>query len=160
MVVCVCDLTPPPSVTGKLIEIEQHSSLHTTMRPGWEDLVRRCMQMFLNRSEGQPWSYKHHYQDGMSRRLHVLVQTSSLNVLMSQPPSPCLLRQLSITATRRRPSTASRSLTGPPSPPRPEVTSVETPTPMNRTRSSPRISFRGTDAPAHKTSVISLLVMC
>lgn len=50
--------------TGKLIEIEQQSSPHTTMRPGWEDLVRRCMQMFLHRSEGQPWSYKRHYQDG------------------------------------------------------------------------------------------------
>ncbi|XP_067360868.1 nuclear receptor coactivator 3-like isoform X3 [Channa argus] len=50
-------------LTGKLIEIEHQSSLHTTMRPGWEDLVRRCMQMFLNRSEGQPWSYKRHYQD-------------------------------------------------------------------------------------------------
>ncbi|KAG7229640.1 hypothetical protein INR49_012684 [Caranx melampygus] len=50
-------------LSGKLIEIEQHASLHTTMRPGWEDLVRRCMQMFLNRSDGQPWSYKRHYQD-------------------------------------------------------------------------------------------------
>lgn len=51
---------------GKLIEIEQQSSLHTTMRPGWEDLVRRCMQMFLHRSEGHPWSYKHHYHEGTS----------------------------------------------------------------------------------------------
>ncbi|KAM9408807.1 nuclear receptor coactivator 3-like [Pholidichthys leucotaenia] len=50
-------------LTGKLIEIEHQSSLHTTMRPGWEDLVRRCLQMFLNRSEGQPWSYKRHYQE-------------------------------------------------------------------------------------------------
>ncbi|XP_022055608.1 nuclear receptor coactivator 3 isoform X1 [Acanthochromis polyacanthus] len=50
-------------LSGKLIEIEQQSSLHTTMRPGYEDLVRRCMQMFLNRSEGQPWSFKRHYQD-------------------------------------------------------------------------------------------------
>ncbi|XP_034724225.1 nuclear receptor coactivator 3-like isoform X4 [Etheostoma cragini] len=50
-------------LSGKLIEIEQQASLHTTMRPGWEDLVRRCMQMFLHRSEGQPWSYKRHYQD-------------------------------------------------------------------------------------------------
>ncbi len=55
----VC-LTP-----GKLIEIEQQSLLHTTMRPGWEDLVRRCMQMFLHRSEGQPWSYKRHYHEGL-----------------------------------------------------------------------------------------------
>jgi nuclear receptor coactivator 3 len=50
-------------LSGKLIEIEQQNTLHTTMRPGWEDLVRRCMQMFLHRSEGQPWSYKRHYHD-------------------------------------------------------------------------------------------------
>ncbi|XP_034023135.1 nuclear receptor coactivator 3 isoform X2 [Thalassophryne amazonica] len=50
-------------LSGKLIEIEQQSTLHTTMRPGWEDLVRRCMQMFLHHSEGQPWSYKRHYHD-------------------------------------------------------------------------------------------------
>nr|XP_020448606.1 nuclear receptor coactivator 3-like isoform X2 [Monopterus albus] len=50
-------------LSGKLIEIEQQSSLHTTMRPGREDLMRRCMQMFLQRSEGQPWYYKRHYQD-------------------------------------------------------------------------------------------------
>ncbi|XP_051956918.1 nuclear receptor coactivator 3-like [Xyrauchen texanus] len=50
-------------LSGKLIEIEQQSLLHTTMRTGWEDLVRRCMQMFLHRSEGQPWSYKRHYQE-------------------------------------------------------------------------------------------------
>ncbi|XP_028302557.1 nuclear receptor coactivator 3-like [Gouania willdenowi] len=50
-------------LTGKFIEIEHQSSLHTTMRPGWEDLVRRCLQMFLHRSEGQPLSFKRHYQD-------------------------------------------------------------------------------------------------
>lgn len=57
-----------PLFAGKLVEIEQQASLHTTMRPGWEDLVRRCMQMFLHRSEGQSWSYKRHYQEGI--RLH------------------------------------------------------------------------------------------
>lgn len=60
---CLCGCTS--SIIGKLIEIEHQNTLHTTMRPGWEDLVRRCMQMFLNRSDGQPWSYKRHYQDGM-----------------------------------------------------------------------------------------------
>lgn len=63
------------SVAGKLIEIEQQASLHTTMRPGWEDLVRRCMQMFIHRSEGQPWSCKRHYQDGTNcLRLPLLVR--------------------------------------------------------------------------------------
>lgn len=61
----MCNPNGASSVAGKLIEIEQQTSLHTTMRPGWEDLVRRCMQMFLHRSEGQPWSYKRHYQDGI-----------------------------------------------------------------------------------------------
>lgn len=54
-------------LSGKLIEIEQQSSLHTTMRPGWEDLVRRCLQMFLHHSEGQPWSCKRHYQEACIR---------------------------------------------------------------------------------------------
>uniref|UniRef100_A0A8C2DU03 Nuclear receptor coactivator 3 n=1 Tax=Cyprinus carpio TaxID=7962 RepID=A0A8C2DU03_CYPCA len=44
-------------------KIDYSSLLHTTMRPGWEDLVRRCMQMFLHRSEGQPWSYKRHFHE-------------------------------------------------------------------------------------------------
>lgn len=61
----LCNPHGASSIAGKLIEIEQQASLHTTMRPGWEDLVRRCMQMFLHRSEGQPWSYKRHYQDGI-----------------------------------------------------------------------------------------------
>ncbi|KAI5614461.1 nuclear receptor coactivator 3 isoform X2, partial [Silurus asotus] len=54
-------------LSGKLIEIEQQSSLHTTMRPGWEDLVRRCLQMFLHHSEGQAWSCKRHYQEACMR---------------------------------------------------------------------------------------------
>lgn len=49
---------------GKLIEIAQPNTLHNSLRPGWEDMVRRCLQMFLHRSEGQPWSYKVHYTDG------------------------------------------------------------------------------------------------
>lgn len=34
------------------------------MRPGWEDLLRRCIQMFLQHSDGQPWSHKRHYHEG------------------------------------------------------------------------------------------------
>lgn len=63
---CACAY---PFKTGKLIEIEHQSSLHTTMRPGWEDLVRRCLQMFLNHSEGQPWSCKRHYQEGRHKSM-------------------------------------------------------------------------------------------
>ncbi|KAF7695812.1 nuclear receptor coactivator 3-like isoform X2 [Silurus meridionalis] len=48
--------------SGKLIQIDQNS-LRTSMRPGWEDLLRRCIQMFLQHSDGQPWSNKRHYHE-------------------------------------------------------------------------------------------------
>ncbi|TUA03491.1 Nuclear receptor coactivator 3 [Bagarius yarrelli] len=47
---------------GKLIQIDQNS-LRASMRPGWEDLLRRCIQMFLQHSDGQPWSNKRHYHE-------------------------------------------------------------------------------------------------
>lgn len=50
---------------GKLIQIDQNS-LRASMRPGWEDLLRRCIQMFLQHSDGQPWSHKRHYHEGGS----------------------------------------------------------------------------------------------
>ncbi|XP_062871408.1 nuclear receptor coactivator 3-like [Trichomycterus rosablanca] len=49
-------------LSGKLIQIDQNS-LRATMRPGWEDLLRRCIQMFLQHSDGQPWSHKRHYHE-------------------------------------------------------------------------------------------------
>ncbi|XP_041748379.1 nuclear receptor coactivator 3 isoform X4 [Coregonus clupeaformis] len=67
-------------LSGQLIEIEQQSSLHTTMRPGWEDLVRRCMQMFLHRTEGHPWSYKRHYHEAF---LHGRAETPSYRFSLS-----------------------------------------------------------------------------
>lgn len=57
LLVCVC------AYTGKLIQIDQNS-LRASMRPGWEDLLRRCIQMFLQHSDGQPWSNKRHYHEG------------------------------------------------------------------------------------------------
>ncbi|XP_034167754.2 nuclear receptor coactivator 3 [Pangasianodon hypophthalmus] len=48
--------------SGKLIQIDQNS-LRASMRPGWEDLLRRCIQMFLQHSDGQPWSNKRHYHE-------------------------------------------------------------------------------------------------
>lgn len=50
---------------GKLIQIDQNS-VRASMRPGWEDLLRRCIQMFLQHSDGQPWSHKRHYHEGES----------------------------------------------------------------------------------------------
>lgn len=54
-------------LAGKLIQIDQNS-LRASMRPGWEDLLRRCIQMFLQHSDGQPWSHKRHYHEGESHR--------------------------------------------------------------------------------------------
>lgn len=52
-------------LAGKLIQIDQNS-VRASMRPGWEDLLRRCIQMFLQHSDGQPWSHKRHYHEGKS----------------------------------------------------------------------------------------------
>ncbi|XP_023693852.1 nuclear receptor coactivator 3 isoform X2 [Paramormyrops kingsleyae] len=49
-------------LSGKLIQIDQ-TSLRVSMRPGWEDLLRRCIQMFIQHSDGQPWSHKRHYHE-------------------------------------------------------------------------------------------------
>ncbi|KAJ8257830.1 hypothetical protein GJAV_G00190180 [Gymnothorax javanicus] len=49
-------------LSGKLMQID-HNSLRASMRPGWEDLWRRCIQMFLHHSEGQPWSHRRHYHE-------------------------------------------------------------------------------------------------
>uniref|UniRef100_H3D4Y3 Nuclear receptor coactivator n=1 Tax=Tetraodon nigroviridis TaxID=99883 RepID=H3D4Y3_TETNG len=49
-------------LSGKLIQIDQNS-VRASMRPGWEDLLRRCIQMFLQHSDGQPWSHKRHYHE-------------------------------------------------------------------------------------------------
>lgn len=58
-------------LAGKLIQIDQNS-VRASMRPGWEDLLRRCIQMFLQHSDGQPWSHKRHYHEGESstRNMH------------------------------------------------------------------------------------------
>lgn len=47
---------------GKLVNIDTNSL--RSMRPGFEDTIRRCIQRFLCANEGQPWSNKRHYQEG------------------------------------------------------------------------------------------------
>ncbi|XP_075439205.1 nuclear receptor coactivator 3 isoform X2 [Ascaphus truei] len=49
-------------LSGKVVNIDANS-LRSSMRPGFEDTIRRCIQRFLCHSEGQPWTYKRHYQD-------------------------------------------------------------------------------------------------
>ncbi|KAL7985554.1 hypothetical protein Chor_004124 [Crotalus horridus] len=46
---------------GKLVNIDTNSL--RSMRPGFEDIIRRCIQRFLCQNEGQPWSNKRHYQE-------------------------------------------------------------------------------------------------
>ncbi|KAE8576323.1 hypothetical protein XENTR_v10004146 [Xenopus tropicalis] len=49
-------------LTGKVVNIDANS-LRSSMRPGFEDTIRRCIQRFLCHSDGQPWTYKRHYQE-------------------------------------------------------------------------------------------------
>ncbi|XP_048352398.1 nuclear receptor coactivator 3 isoform X3 [Sphaerodactylus townsendi] len=48
-------------LSGKLVNIDTNSL--RSMRPGFEDTIRRCIQRFLCANEGQPWSNKRHYQE-------------------------------------------------------------------------------------------------
>ncbi|XP_063153172.1 nuclear receptor coactivator 3 isoform X2 [Candoia aspera] len=48
-------------LSGKLVNIDTNSL--RSMRPGFEDTIRRCIQRFLCQNEGQPWSNKRHYQE-------------------------------------------------------------------------------------------------
>nr|XP_033819692.1 nuclear receptor coactivator 3 isoform X2 [Geotrypetes seraphini] len=49
-------------LSGKVVNIDTNS-LRSSMRPGFEDIIRRCIQRFLCHSEGLPWTYKRHYQE-------------------------------------------------------------------------------------------------
>ncbi|XP_053309270.1 nuclear receptor coactivator 3 isoform X2 [Spea bombifrons] len=49
-------------LSGKVVNIDANS-LRSSMRPGFEDTIRRCIQRFLCHSDGQPWTYKRHYQE-------------------------------------------------------------------------------------------------
>uniref|UniRef100_A0A8D0MSD3 histone acetyltransferase n=1 Tax=Sus scrofa TaxID=9823 RepID=A0A8D0MSD3_PIG len=39
------------------------NSLRSSMRPGFEDIIRRCIQRFFSLNDGQSWSQKRHYQE-------------------------------------------------------------------------------------------------
>ncbi|XP_074867959.1 nuclear receptor coactivator 3 isoform X4 [Carettochelys insculpta] len=49
-------------LSGKLVNIDTNS-LRSSMRPGFEDTIRRCIQRFLCHNDGQAWSNKRHYQE-------------------------------------------------------------------------------------------------
>lgn len=48
---------------GKVVNIDTNS-LRSSMRPGFEDIIRRCIQRFFSLNDGQSWSQKRHYQEG------------------------------------------------------------------------------------------------
>ncbi|XP_005992082.1 nuclear receptor coactivator 3 isoform X1 [Latimeria chalumnae] len=47
---------------GNVLNID-NNSLRASMRPGCEDLVRRCIQRLSYQSEGQQWSNKRHFRE-------------------------------------------------------------------------------------------------
>ncbi|XP_068064229.1 nuclear receptor coactivator 3 isoform X1 [Anomalospiza imberbis] len=49
-------------LSGKLVNIDTNS-LRSSMRPGFEDIIRRCIQRFLCHNDGQSWSNKRHYHE-------------------------------------------------------------------------------------------------
>ncbi|RMB95935.1 hypothetical protein DUI87_28050 [Hirundo rustica rustica] len=51
---------------GKLVNIDPNS-LQSSMRPGFEDIIRRCIQRFLCHNDGQSWSNKHHYHEAYTQ---------------------------------------------------------------------------------------------
>ncbi|NWR75718.1 NCOA3 protein, partial [Centropus unirufus] len=53
-------------LSGKLVNIDTNS-LRSSMRPGFEDIIRRCIQRFLCHSDGQSWSNKRHYHEAYTQ---------------------------------------------------------------------------------------------
>ncbi|XP_006881810.1 PREDICTED: nuclear receptor coactivator 3 [Elephantulus edwardii] len=49
-------------LSGKVVNIDTNS-LRSSMRPGFEDTIRRCIQRFFSFNDGQSWSQKRHYQE-------------------------------------------------------------------------------------------------
>uniref|UniRef100_A0A8B9T0X2 Nuclear receptor coactivator 3 n=1 Tax=Anas platyrhynchos TaxID=8839 RepID=A0A8B9T0X2_ANAPL len=53
-------------LSGKLVNIDTNS-LRSSMRPGFEDTIRRCIQRFLCHNDGQTWSNKRHYHEAYTQ---------------------------------------------------------------------------------------------
>ncbi|CAO2577655.1 Nuclear receptor coactivator 3 [Lemmus lemmus] len=49
-------------LSGKVVNIDTNS-LRSSMRPGFEDTIRRCIQRFFSQNDGHSWSQKRHYQE-------------------------------------------------------------------------------------------------
>lgn len=49
---------------GKITSLDT-STMRAAMKPGWEDLVRRCIQRFHAQHEGEISFAKRHHQEGL-----------------------------------------------------------------------------------------------
>lgn len=58
---------PVPCVLGKITSLDT-SLLRASMKPGWEDLVRRCIQRFHLQNDGEMSFAKRHQQEGKDTR--------------------------------------------------------------------------------------------
>lgn len=57
--------TTRQDLQGKITSLDT-STMRAAMKPGWEDLVRRCIQKFHTQHEGESLSYaKRHHHEGM-----------------------------------------------------------------------------------------------
>lgn len=50
-------------ISGKITSLDT-STMRAAMKPGWEDLVRRCIQRFHSQHEGEISFAKRHHQEG------------------------------------------------------------------------------------------------
>lgn len=49
--------------SGKITSLDT-STMRAAMKPGWEDVVRRCIQRFYAQPEGDMSYAKRHHQEG------------------------------------------------------------------------------------------------
>lgn len=60
----VCRCNACCYLIGKITSLDT-STMRAAMKPGWEDLVRRCIQKFHAQHEGESVSYaKRHHHEG------------------------------------------------------------------------------------------------
>lgn len=65
--------------TGKITSLDT-STMRAAMKPGWEDLVRRCIQKFHAQHEGESLSYaKRHHHEGKRLQRTVFLDLVLLN---------------------------------------------------------------------------------
>lgn len=137
------------SFTGKITSLDT-SLLRASMKPGWEDLVRRCIQRFHLQNDGEVSYAKKHQQDGETLRFLTCLRFPSA---AASDTSWCWeVSRLSVsaqcwgTATRSAPSTGSHSLTVLSSPLTPRANWFAPPPPTSHSFTCRCTSCRGTSS--------------